>query len=204
MDTGTFLTHLVQSGWVKKLQTSMLVFNIAQFFPSLNHQLLPIILDKVGFDPKFLFFFSNYLIGRKTQYLWNSFISPFFCIDVGVGQDSTLYLSLVFYIFEKRTKNLKIPVLFLSFVDDRLFISQGKSFKKMNSHLFHSYNIISSLLEQFGLVIEHRKSEIFHFARLHSLFNPLSLDLSHFRGSILKPKDTWKYLGFIFNKKLSF
>ena len=158
----------------------------------------------MGFDPKFLFFFSNYLIGRKTQYLWNSFISPFFCIDVGVGQDSTLYLSLVFYIFEKRTKNLKIPVLFLSFVDDRLFISQGKSFKKMNSHLFHSYNIISSLLEQFGLVIEHRKSEIFHFARLHSLFNPLSLDLSHFRGSILKPKDTWKYLGFIFNKKLSF
>jgi len=182
----------------------MLAFNIAQFFPLLNYRLLPIILNKVEFDPKILSFFSNYLIGRKTQYLWNSFTSPFFCIDIGVRQGSTLYLFLVFHIFEKRTKNLKIPVLFLSFIDDKLFISQEKSFKKTNSHLFCSYNIISLLLEQFGLFIEHGKSEILYFSRLHSFFNLLLLDLGNFRGSILKPKDTWKYLGFIFNRKLSF
>ena len=168
-------------------------------------------MDKVKFDPKVSSFFSNYLIGRKIQYLWNSFTSPFFYIDVGAGQGSallpilsTLYLSPVFHIFKKRTKNLEIPVLFLSFVDNGLFISWEKSFKKTNSHLFYSYNIISSLLEQFGLVIEYRKSEIFHFSKLHGLFNPPPLDLSHFRGSILKPKDTWKYLGFIFNRKSFF
>jgi len=42
----------------------------------------------------------------------------------------TLYLSPIFHIFEKKTKNLKITVSFLSFIDDGLFISQEKSFEK--------------------------------------------------------------------------
>ena len=170
MNTRIFITHLIHSGWIKKLQMSMLVFDIAQFFPSLNHWLLPIILSKARLNTKILSFFSNYLIGRKTQYLWNIFTFPFFCIDIGIGQGSVLspilsilYLSLIFHIFEKRAKNLKIPVLFLCFIDNRLFISQEKSLEKTNSHLFHSYNIIYSLLEQFRLVIEYEKSEVLFF-----------------------------------------
>ena len=177
MNVDIFLIHLIYSGQVKNLLTSTLAFNIAQFFPSLNYQLLPIILDKADFDSKVSSFFSNYLIDRKTQYLQNSFTSPFFCVDIGIGQGSVLslilsalYLSPIFHIFKKRAKN---PVSFLSFVDDGLFISQEKSLEKTNSHLFCSYNTIFSLLEQFRLVIEHRKSEVFHFSRSHGLFNPL-------------------------------
>ena len=81
---------------------------------------------------------------------------------------SVFYLSPIFYIFEKRSKNLNIPVLFLLFVDDRLLISQEKSFKKSNTFLFCSYNIVSSLIKQFDLTTEHEKSEIFHFSRLQS------------------------------------
>ena len=40
-DVDVFLTHLVQVGWAKGLRTSVLAFDIVQFFPSLNHQLLP-------------------------------------------------------------------------------------------------------------------------------------------------------------------
>jgi len=47
----------------------MLAFDITLFFPSFNHHLLPLILKKVGFDPKVLFFFKNYLTERKTKYL---------------------------------------------------------------------------------------------------------------------------------------
>jgi len=152
-------------------------------------------LNKAGFNPEVSSFFSNYLISRKTQYLWNSFISPLFCVDIEVGQDSSLspilavlYLSSVFHIFKKRTNNLKIPILFLSFVNDKLFISQEKSFGKTNSILFYSYSIIPFLLEQFGLIIKHRKLEIFYFSRLCSLFNPPLLDLSQFGDFILKSK----------------
>jgi len=45
--------------------------------------------------------------------------SPFFQINIGIGQGSALspipsalYFSLLFYIFEKHVKNLKIPVFF--------------------------------------------------------------------------------------------
>jgi len=47
-------------------------------------------LDKAGFDPKISCFFGNYLVGKKTKYFWNDFSSPFFNINVGVGQGSAL------------------------------------------------------------------------------------------------------------------
>jgi len=68
-DTGLYLTYLICIGWVKGLYTSTLVFDIAQFFSLLNHILLPMILNKVGFDLRISSFFSNYLINRKTQYI---------------------------------------------------------------------------------------------------------------------------------------
>jgi len=108
-------------------------------------------------------------------------------VDVKVRQGSALlpvllalYLSPIFHILEKRLKNLKILVSFISFVDDDLFVSQEKSLEKSTSHLFCSYNVISSLLDQFGLVIKHGKTKIFHFSRVHRVFN-LSFGSQYFR-----------------------
>jgi len=60
------------------------------------------------------------------------------------------------------------------------------------------------LLDQFSLVIEHGKTKVFHFSRSHSIFNPPPLDFSLLKGSVLWPKENWKYLGFIFDRKLLF
>ena len=87
---------------------------------------------------------------------------------------SVLYLSLVFYSLEKRLKILKIPISMISFVDDGLFVSQSKSILHSNINLFCSY------------------------------FNLLPLDLTLIGGLSLLLKKTWKYLGFIFNYKLTF
>ena len=141
-------------------------------------------------------FFTNYLIQRSMKYLWNNLSSPFFKVNVGVGQDSalssilsTLYLSPLLYILENRFKNLNMPISILSFVDNGLFIVQDKSFFTSNSHLFCSYNILSRLLDSFGLVIEHSKTEVFHFSRAQGVFNPPPLNLSILGGPILQPKD---------------
>jgi len=165
----------------------------------------------VELDRKVSNFFKNYLVGRKTQYCWNHFISPTFNINVGVGQGSVLssicsalYLSSIFHSFEKRLKNLKIPISLISFVDDGLFVSQNKSILHSNANLFCSYNIMSSLLSKFGLIIKHGKTDVFHFSRAHGAFNPSPLNLSSIGGPLLLPKDTWRYLGFIFDYKLIF
>ena len=189
----------------------MLAFDIAQFFPLLNHQILSLILLKAGFDPKVLVFFQDYLIERKTSYFWNNFSSPTFCINMGVGQESTLlpifsalYLTLLLYILENWLKNLIIPISTLLFVDNELFISQNQSLTISNLNIFCSYHIMTFLLEKFGLIIEHGKTKVFHFSRLYGFFNSSLLDLIILGGSFLCPKTTWWYLGIIFNRKLTF
>ena len=143
IDAGIALTHFIHTGQVQNLTTSTLVFDITQFFPLLNYQLLLLILDKASFVPKVLFFFQNYLVDKKTKYLQNSFSSQIFNVDVGVGQESALfsilsvlYLFPILHIFEKRIKNLKILISILSFIDNGLFISQKKSLVVSNVSLF--------------------------------------------------------------------
>ena len=84
-DVGITLTHIVWSGWAKEKSTSSLAFDISQFFPSLNHNLLVHILGKAGFDSKVSTFFANYLVKRRTSYTWNNFSSPMFDVNIGVG-----------------------------------------------------------------------------------------------------------------------
>ena len=119
-----------------------------------------------------------------------------------------IYSLYCFYFsyFWKRSKNIlpNILVFFLSSVDDSLFISQKKSYKKSNAYLFCSYNIISTSFNQFRLIIEYSKLEVFYFSRSTRNFNLSPLNLSLLGGPILWLKDTWRYLGFIFNRKLFF
>ena len=184
-NAGVTLIYIICSGWIKNLSTSTLAFDIAQFFPSLNHCLLTLILKKAGFNNHVVSFFANYLVDRKTNYLWNNFSSPTFDVNIGVGQGSALspilsalYLSLFLYILEKCLKNVNILVSIISFVDDGLLISQSKSFYTSNSCLFCSYNVMTKLLEEFGLIVEYSKTEIFHFNRSHGILTPL-LSISH-------------------------
>ena len=132
-------------------------------------------------------------------------------INVGVDQGSTLspilsalYLSPFLYILEKHLKNLNISVSIISFIDDGLFISQSKSFHTPNCRLFYNYNVMLNLLEKFGLIVEHSKTDIFHFNRSQGIFNSPPLNLTPLEETILQPKNTWKYLGFIFDRKLLF
>ena len=192
MDVGIILTHIICTGQIKSLLNSTLAFDSTQFFPSLNHQLLLLILVEVGFDSRILSFFSNYLVDRKTNYHQNNFFSPSFNIGVSVGQGSALlpilsilYLSFIFHIFKKRIKNLKISVSLISFVNDGLIVFQNTSLAVLNFHLFCSYYIIFLLFKQFELIIEYEKTKIFHFSRLYGCFESSSLNLITLGGLIL-------------------
>ena len=117
---------------------------------------------------------------------------------------SVLYLFLFLYILENCLKNLKIPVSIIFFIDDGLFISQSKSFNISNCCLFCNYNVLTKLLKKFSLIVEHSKTEVFHFNRSQGVFNPPPLNLILLEGAILWSNNTWKYLDFIFDRKLLF
>ena len=68
IDASIALTHIITSGWIKNMSMSTLAFNISQFFPSLNHQLLTLIIKKADFNNHVILFFVNYLVDRKINY----------------------------------------------------------------------------------------------------------------------------------------
>src|SRR5271170_4105674 len=131
-DAGMYLTHIVKAGWAAGLQTSVIAFNLAQFFPLINHEALIAIMRKQGFSPRLVRFFESYLVGRQTSYCWNGFESDPRSADVGVGQGSALspVLSVlifapVMHIFHKR-----MPVetaTLMSYVDDGTAIVQSRT-----------------------------------------------------------------------------
>ena len=78
------LTYIIQLDQIKNNTTSILVFDIIQFFPFLNHCLLTCILQKAGLDSQVVNFFTDYLIGKRTNYMWNNLFFPTFKVNVGV------------------------------------------------------------------------------------------------------------------------
>jgi len=173
-DAGVYLTYLIRVGWLRQCHTSVIVFDITQFFPSLNHEFLFICLKKTGLNTNVVGFFNSYHSNQSTIYTWNNFSSPAFNTNVGVGQGSALssifsaiYLVPIIKIFKKRIKNLSKNILtdILSFMDDSLLISQEKSYSLSFFFLLCSYNIMSKILIDASLVIEHSKTELFYFMR---------------------------------------
>jgi len=97
--------------------------------------MLTSILSHFGFANCIVDFFSDYLVGRSTQYSWNSFLSGVCDTDVGIKQDSmlspilfALYIALLICIFEHRAQALYLNTSILSVVDNSLLISQGKTY----------------------------------------------------------------------------
>ena len=171
----------------------MLAFDIAQFFPLLNYQILPLILLKAGFDSKVSVFIQDYLIKRKTSYFWNNFSSPTLCINKGVGQESTLlsvlsalYLTLLLHILENQLKNLKNLISTLLFVDN--FISQNQSLTISNSNIFYSYHIMTFFLEKFSLIIKYGKTKVFSFFQIIQFFQSLCWILQYQVISFFVPR----------------
>jgi hypothetical protein len=180
-DAGCFLTHIVHVGWRAKLKTSMVAFDLAQFFPSINHDVLFSILGKQGFAPEVVAFFRSYLVDQFTHYTWDNDLSPEFPSSVGVGQGSALSpilsarcLAPLLKEFEHR---VHVAVL-ISYVDDGTIIVQSDMWGKNLVKVKSAYKIVFELTQSMGLVLEHNKSEGFHFSQKHSDSNP-DIDLGY-------------------------
>jgi len=88
-------------------------------------------------------------------------------------------------------------------MDDGLLISQEKSYSLSSSFLLCSYNIMSKILINAGLVMKHSKTKLFHFTRARYSPNPF-IDLLLVGGPIISSEPIWQYLGFYFDHRLNF
>jgi hypothetical protein len=101
--------------------------------------------------------------------------------DVGVGQGSALspilsalYLVPVMHIFEQRIAVGQCTLI--SYVNDGSLIVQSAEWGSNLTKLQQAYAVINKLVSALGLVLEHDKTEVFHFSRKPNDENP-SIDL---------------------------
>jgi len=144
-------------------------FDLVQYFLSLNHTAITLILDHMGFADDIVNFFADYLVGRYTKLFWDNQLSDLFSAAVGVGQGSArlspilsvLYLASVLWKFHTE----RPTDIFISYVDDGTIIVQSKTWKENLKKLKSSYAVVFQLMSALGLVLEHDKSEAFYFSR---------------------------------------
>ena len=133
--------------------------------------------------------------------------------DVGVGQGSALspvlsalYISPIMKLFELKARRQGLDTTLLSYVDDGTVVAQSKHLDDNCRTLKRAYGILFKLFTDLGLFLEHDKSELFHFDRSRSQANPaIDLGFAPYTGATpLRPKTYWRYLGFYFDRKLTF
>ena len=206
-DAGVMLTQHIRAGWREGLHTSCVALDVAQFFPSINHDMLIALLRKQGFSPIYLRFFESYLPNRRTTLSWNGTTSDPFVVNIGAGQGSALspiisglYVAAILHLLDPVGQRNDWDSL-MFYVDDGLLITSSVSLAHNCAVLTDKYRHISDSLARLGLVIEHDKTELIHFPRKGSNYRlpPISL-----AGRVIEPLQTWRYLGFFFDPKLSF
>ncbi|KAF8632928.1 hypothetical protein AX17_004695 [Amanita inopinata Kibby_2008] len=174
LDAGITLLAFIQDAQRKGLFPSFLTFYIAQFFPSINHDLLCQILQHLGFSLKIVNFFRSFFQNRHTMYAWGSFKSPLFSCSHGVPQGDCLspiltaiFISVLFHIIETRfgTTNK----LLISFVDDGGIAVASESIFGNCRALEEIMTFVIDTTHRLGLQIEGDKTELIHFRTL--LFN---------------------------------
>jgi len=129
-DMRSYLTHLMRAGWTKGYKTSVVACNLVQYFLSLNHSVITLLLDHMGFADVVVNFFANYLIEQFTKLFWDNQLSEPFPAVVKVGQGSALspilsalYLAPVLWEFHTKKHNAQL----ISYVDDGMIIIQSQT-----------------------------------------------------------------------------
>ena len=102
IDAGLIITNFIIQSRNRGLLSSVLAVDIAQFFPSINHDVMTTILTKLGFDLKIANLVSSFFRTRKTNYRWGESYSKEYDISVGTPQGdpispvlSVLYIAVI-------------------------------------------------------------------------------------------------------------
>ena len=218
-DIGVILMDIISQNRDRGLHTSVLAVDIAQFFPSMDHEVIVYLLGKLGFNCKLCNIVANFLHNRQTLYTWDGISSEarFDCSN-GVPQGGplspvllALYLSLIIKHVLPWGKDNRANALF--FVDDGTLICSSASLEDNVALLALLYSKLLRFLEAAGLTVEHTKSELKHFIAYDrqtnrrvfaSVTQPDLLFSWKGASHSIKPTKIWRYLGFFFDSYLKF
>jgi hypothetical protein len=223
-DAGIHACKHIQEARLRGEDSSAILVDVAQFFPSLDHNALLAILKHYGFPMSTLRFFKDYLSGRSTTFLFNGNTTPPSIFDSGVVQGSALSSFLAnIYIAPaiqatKRWLLWTYPGVTLQFyVDDGMIITSCKHSSPSEAWTHNALvllvvfrNLRDNLL-RILLRLEANKTEAIHFTRCRRCKTDhpgptiwLPPECGSNAGTLITPVATARYLGIYLDTTLSF
>jgi hypothetical protein len=162
-DIGLILVDIITENRDQGLHMMVLALDIAQFFPSINHNVICFLLTKLGFRSKLTRLLVSFLKERMTTYTWDSISTDthFQCSD-GVPQGDLLSpvllaLYLLLIIRYLLPWNYQKWVNSLFFVDDGTLVCSSFSLDKNVACLLIFYTHFLHLLANIGLTVKQSK-----------------------------------------------
>ena len=217
IDAALTLSDFINSNQERGWHVLACAIDVAQFFPSLNHQAVTHVLVKLGFSPTLVNLLESYFRDRSTVYRWDTAVSEPYDFSMGTPQGdclspivSALYLSVAIkavfpHLFPPH------PVRSLFFVDDSVLYTASASLTRNVRLLSSALTQLLTHLKFIGLQIEPSKTELIHFLAFQLNSSAQSLVHVHqppltFRWDnsdfTIKPAQVWRYLGFFFTPTL--
>ena len=167
-DAGFFLMEYITKARNARRATSVLALDIAQFFPSLNHHVIHLMLAKLGFSPLLCALFESYYDNRSTKYLWNVFFSKDYDTNNGVPQgDPLLPIILVLYLSAVLKVLFPFPtanVICLSYIDDFVLAVNNPLLQENIQQLQAAFTQLDQIFGYIGLNIEPSRTKLMQFA----------------------------------------
>ena len=158
-------------------------------------------LHEIGVKGRFANFLESFLAEQSIQVRVRSTLSDTFRLLQGIPQGSILS-TILFNIITNSIMNCLDPKTDGSlYVDDFCMCYRSKSMRTIERHLQQCINRIENWALHNGFKFSKSKTQCVHFCQLRKVHDDPELYLY---GSLIPVVEDFKFLGIIFNRKLSF
>jgi hypothetical protein len=172
-DAVATVLHDIQMAKKQKLVSSLLMVDIKGFFDHVHHdRMIKILYDK-GFPLAVCKWVKSFVTNRSASIKLDDYISDFLPTFIGVPQGSPVSPVLAcLYADEPLAKMIKdpiftfckIPIGIRAYVDDFGLLAISKTLKDNTETLKLALRILLSYLDEIGLRIDPKKSELMQFS----------------------------------------
>ena len=200
-DACTILSHEVRTLQMDKRKVSTHFLDIKGGIDNVNPSTLCGMVSAKGVNTYLVSWTRSFLTGRSCRLLFQGSPQVFSPVSVGTPQGSPVS-PLLFVIYVSRL-HVEIPFgLTLCYVDDFALTASSTSYRRNIQLLEKHYALIKSRGSHLGVGSSIPKTELIHL-RTNRDRDPPSHAPIHLDGSIFKPKDELRWLGYWLTPSLS-